>query len=260
MADNRKPPERHCQCKVGCNNPPLDKEPFCEYHKIHGCPIVANLSGSEPSIEILDEYNKDPAIRRSHNCFAFAALVKDLEKIDKCRETKDCNVGFHSPGRKSGHTKLTKSCSDIFMKTVGDVPDAKPSTFEEACPIGYSKVAVVVDEKNDFHYYLQIDDGKWVHKPGGRKATTVDSNGSEIIDPELAGRYYPAEYEGDHTLNYDSFCSYICFPREKEITLKGGKRASAYRRTVSKAKKRRSARTRRLKKGSKSGGPRQRRV
>lgn len=217
-----------CQCKVGCKMKPLANEPFCEYHKKHGCPVRSPTTGSEPGLEILDEYNKNPSKRKTHNCFAFAVLMNDLKKISECT-AKSCNVGFHSPGRVSGHDKvkgkLAKVCSDLTVRTIGDIPDSTFSSFEEKCPEGHRKIALVTDEKNDFHYYLQLNNGKWVHKPGGRHATTLDSNGSIIMNPELAGRFYPAEDKYDHDLNYNSFCGYLCIPSNKPIVVKGGKRS-----------------------------------
>ena len=251
-----------CQCSENCHRPPLDKEPFCEYHTTHGCPNKSKLTGYEPSKEIIKEYNKDPAKRKSHNCYAFAVQMNDLEKIRKCRNDPKCDVGFHAPGKQAGQDGfsgiLGKRCGDILSRTKGDIPEATLSIFDQKCPPGFSKIAVVVDDKRDFHYYIQLDDGTWAHKPGGRKATLIDSNGSVIINPKLAGRHYPAEYPGDSELNYSSFCSFLCVPRTKPIIVKGGTRKhyAPSKPTVLRAKTRRVGSLRRVKKGSRSVKPR----
>lgn len=212
-----------CQCSKRCKNVPKNNEQFCDYHKENGCSIIAPTTGYEPDSNILDEYNKNPYKRRSHNCYSFAAMVNDLKKITKCGESKDCDVSFHSPGSASGQGRVKeKHCAVIMGRTMGDIPEAELSLFSQKCPNGFSKIAVVTDNKNDFHYYLQLKNGKWAHKPGGTAATLFDSNGSEIYNPELAGRYYPPDYEGDHELDYKNFCGYLCVPRTKPIKIAGG--------------------------------------
>ena len=213
-----------CQCSKKCKDPPMKNEPFCEYHASNGCPVTAPTSGSEPDNNILDDYNNDPSKKRSHNCYSFAAMVHDLKKIAKCASTKDCDVSFHSPGSASGQGRVKeKHCAVIMGRTMGDLKDSELATFNQKCPRGFSKIAVVTDDKNDFHYYLQLKNGKWAHKPGGTAATLLDSNGSEIYNPQLAGRYYPPDYAGDHELNYKNFCGYLCVNRSKPATIKGGR-------------------------------------
>jgi len=229
--DSRGPKKPHCQCSKKCNMPPIKSEPFCEYHKMNGCGIISPTTGSEPDNNILEEYNKNPNKRESHNCYSFAAMINDLEKINKCSETKNCNVSFHSPGNASGQGRVkNKHCSIILGRTISDIPESEHTVFNQKCPVGYSKIAVVTDEKHDFHYYLQLKNGKWAHKPGGTAATLLDSNKSEIYNPELAGRYYPPNHEGDHELDYKNFCGFLCVPRNKPIKLKGGRKTRSKKR------------------------------
>ena len=216
------PPQ--CQCSKKCRRMPVQNEPFCSYHKLNGCPINSPVTGYEPDNNILDEYNANPYKRRSHNCYSFAAMVHDLMKIKKCEETKNCDISFHSPGSATGQGRVKeKHCAVIMGRTLGDLFQSELTTFGMKCPAGFSKIAVVTDDKNDFHYYLQLKNGKWAHKPGGTPATLVDSNGSEIYNPELAGRYYPPDYEGDHELNYKNFCGFLCVNRLKPSKIKGGR-------------------------------------
>lgn len=216
-------PPRRCQCDPGCKRPPLPNEPFCKFHKEQGCPRVAPLTGFEPGLSILKEYGENPSKRRTHNCYAFAVGYHDQEKIKKCESTPNCDARFHSPGNKAGMKgDVKKSCPVVVSRTLGDIPEARLATFEQKCPKGMSKISVVVDENQDFHYYVQTKNGYFVHKPGARMPTTVDSEGSKIYDPQLASRYYPAEYEGDHELNYRNACPFICVPRTHPNIIKGG--------------------------------------
>jgi hypothetical protein len=88
-----------------------------------------------------------------------------------------------------------------------------------------SKIAIVVDDKNDLHYYRQDSNGWWSHKPGGRPVTNLDAAGVRIYNPERCSRYYPKENEGDTGLNYSHFCCFLAIPRAQAaafIKLAGG--------------------------------------
>ena len=190
----------------------------------------------------MDDYNNDPSKRHTHNCYAFAVGFNDPKKIAECEATQNCNTRFHVPGKKAGHPgfkgTLGKRCGDIIARTMADIPEARLTTFSDKCPSGMSKIAVVVDEDSDFHYYTQSKDGYWLHKPGGRAATDKDAEGSAIYRPDLASRYYPAEYEGDKPLNYDGFCSYMCVPRTHPNVIYGGTKYKKTRRSLSAVKSR----------------------
>jgi hypothetical protein len=118
---------------------------------------------------------------------------------------------------------MGKSCADVVARTMADVPRGYLIDFPTKCKKGFSKIGIVVDEVNDLHYYRQDNNGLWSHKPGGRKVVNTDAVGSLIYAPHRASRYYPKEFEDDNTLNYDSFCSYMCVPRDNSIKI-GGKR------------------------------------
>ena len=219
-----------CQCSEACRNPVRRGEVFCQYHKEHGCPIKSPLTGAEPKWSPGD-YNNDKAIQHSHNCFAYAMNVRDKEKIRACRETNNCR--FHVPGKTKGHPEfsgqLGKTCGDVIGRTMADVPRSYLVDFPTQCKPGFSKIGVVVDEENDLHYYRQDSNGWWSHKPGGRPVTNKDAVGAEIFRPDLASRYYPKEDPSNTGLNYDSFCSYMCVPRDNSIII-GGRRRRVTRR------------------------------
>lgn len=229
MKGGRAAPPLVCQCP-DCDGHVEKGQTFCETHK-KGCSIKAVLSGSEPKYAP-EEYNNDKAIQHSHNCFAYAMNVKDAKKIAECRQRNNCR--FHVPGKTKGHPEfseqLGKTCGDVIGRTMSDVTKGYMTDFESKCEPNMSKIAVVVDEENDLHYYRQDNNGWWSHKPGGRPVTNKDAVGAYIYNPKRASRYYPAEYEGDSGLNYDSFCSFMCVPRGKDtIKIAGGARKKTRR-------------------------------
>jgi hypothetical protein len=228
---SQQPPPR-CQCNEECKRPVKRGDTFCQYHMKHGCPIISKRTGAEPDFDP-DKYNKDQAIRHSHNCHAYAMDFINPERVQKCREQNDCR--FTQPGFKAGHNSFRgqsgKSCGDIIGRTMSDIPRAYAIDFSKPCEPGYSKIAAVVDEKNDFHYYRQDSNGWWSHKPGARHVTNKDAMGARIWRPDLASRYYPKESPNDTGLNYASSCPYMCVPRDGSIKI-GGRR----RRTVKQKK------------------------
>jgi len=214
-----------CQCDKSCTNSVIKGETFCSVHK-DKCAIKGALSSWEPKYEP-EKYNGDKAIQHSHNCFAYAMNVRDIEKIKSCREKNDCH--FHVPGKIKGHPefsgKMGKTCGDVVGRTMADIPNGYLTDFQTKCDPGFSKVGIVVDKENDLHYYRQDNNGWWSHKPGARKVTNKDALGAPIYRPDLASRNYPSEYEGDSGLNYSSFCSYMCVPRDKPIQIAGRRKS-----------------------------------
>jgi hypothetical protein len=210
---------------ASCKNPPLENSPFCADH-IKFCPRRSPLSGSEPEFNP-DLYNKHKGVKEALNCFAYAFDYRRLPK--DC--TKDgCSVPFPQPGRASGYPKWSevngKRCPDLLARLFGDVPDLKMGSFQEKCPKNYSKIGLVVDEDEDYHFYRQDSNGYWSHKPGATNVTHIDGTGRPIYDPQLASRYYP-----DSGLNYDEFCSYLCIPKNKKLHFKRGGNRSTKRNT-----------------------------
>jgi hypothetical protein len=213
-----------CQC-ANCTEPIQKGDTFCAYHNQNKCPIQSPLTGAEPAYQP-ETYNNDKAIRHSHNCFAYAMNVKDQKKIKECREQNNCR--FHVPGKEKGHPNFSgqmgKTCSDVIGRTMSSIPKGYLINFATPCKRGFSKVAMVVDEENDLHYYRQDRNGFWSHKPGARSVTDKDAAGARIWDPQRASRFYPRESEGDTGLNYDSFCSYMCVPRDAPPQVAGTRR------------------------------------
>ncbi len=189
------------------------------------CPRISPLSGWEPQYEP-DRWNKKKEYRETHNCFSYAMNVHDPKQVRACKEIKDCDVPFHQPGSASGHppfgSEKLKTCSDMLQRIMGDNPNIKPISFTDKCPEHTSKIAIVVDPKEDYHFYRQDSNGLWSHKPGGTAVTNLDADGNLIYDPALANRNYNKK---NSKLNYNVFCSYLCVPRDKPLYLKvGGRR------------------------------------
>jgi hypothetical protein len=204
-----------------CKNPPLKNSPFCAEH-IKFCPRQSPLSGYEPDFNP-DLYNKHKGVKEALNCFAYAFDYRHLPKSKSCTK-ESCSVPFPQPGRASGYPKWSevngKRCPDLLARLFGDVPDLKVTSFEKKCPKNSSKIALVVDEDEDYHFYRQDSNGYWSHKPGATNVTHLDATGRPIFDPQLGSRLYP-----DSGLHYDEFCSYLCAPKNKKLYFKrGGKR------------------------------------
>jgi hypothetical protein len=214
-----------CQCTPTCMNPPLENSPFCKEH-LRYCPRKSPLTGYEPTYNPT-VYNDSKRIRESHNCFAYAFNHMDIPSMDKCND-KSCSVPFHQPGRASGYPKWSKvkgkRCPDLLSRLKGDVKGIKLVNFTDKCPGKTSKIGLVADEDQDYHFYRQDSNGLWSHKPGATKVTNLDATGRPIYDPALASRKYDKS-----GLNYDKFCSYLCAPKDKKLQFKrGGKRSGKH--------------------------------
>lgn len=223
----------HCQCSPNCNSPPLENSTFCEKH-MKQCSRISPLNGYEPQYEP-DRWNKRKELRETHNCFAYAMNVHDPKQVKDCLLDKNCNVPFHQPGSASGHpgfrTRRLKTCPDMVARLLGDNPSMKMTTFTGKCPPHTSKIALVVDPDEDYHFFRQDSNGLWSHKPGGTAVTNVDANDKLIYDPLLASRDYRVS---GSKLDYDTFCAYMCVPRDRPLHLKTGgssKRKTRFRQT-----------------------------
>jgi hypothetical protein len=200
----------------------MPNKAFCAYHEKHGCSRKSPLTGFEPKFEP-ERWNNRREIRETHNCFAYAMNVNDPKQVMNCQQNKDCNVPFHQPGSASGHNGFSsvrnKTCSEMVARILGDNPGIRMIGFTDQCPVETSKIAIVVDPKEDYHFFRQDTNGLWSHKPGGTAVTDKDSSGRPIYDPKLANRNYLA---GGGHLNYNKFCSYLCVPRTRILHLKVG--------------------------------------
>jgi hypothetical protein len=97
-----------------------------------------------------------------------------------------------------------------------DVPEIRRTTFKKRCPLGTSKIALVVHPGEDYHFYRQDSDGWWSHKDGANKVKRHDAEGEPIWNPKTAARNYRPR---GSFLNYKDFCGFYCAPRRKTIKL-----------------------------------------
>jgi hypothetical protein len=116
----------------------------------------------------------------------------------------------------------------MISRLMGDNPVIHPSAFELKCPRDTSKIALVVDEDQDYHFLRQDSNGYFSQKSGGLPVTNLDAFGHRIFDVQLANHnWHP---ERPNNLNYDRFCGYFCVPRKQPLWIKIGGRRQTRRR------------------------------
>lgn len=220
-----------CQCDIACNRRAIAGQPFCSAHQ-YQCPSRSPLTGAEPDFEPA-MWNGRDEFRLTHNCFSYAMNVIDPKQLKRCRETDNCNVPFHQPGSSSGHRgfdeKHPKTCPNMMARMFGDNPNVQFTDFGSKCAPNASKIALIIDESDDYHFLRQDSNGFWSHKPGAQQVTNVDAYGHRIWNPKLANYNYVKAADGK--LNYDIFCSFMCVPRNQPLYLRvgGGGRLQPHR-------------------------------
>lgn len=209
-----------CQCTIMCAKPAINKSGFCVDH-ITSCSTKSLLSGWEPEYDP-SLWNLYIAIKETHNCYSYSMNVFDKRQIQKCKGKNECDAPFHQPGGASGHPKFSnykpKTCPNMIARVRGDNPSTYISDFETQCKPSYSKIALIVDESDDYHFLRMDSNGYWSHKPGGMRVTNVDAYGNYIWNPKLANYDYASR--GKSELKYDIFCSYFCVKRNIPLYMK----------------------------------------
>ena len=237
---------KQCQCISTCSADSLPGEAFCAQH-IKFCPRKAPLSGCEPPYEP-EKWNKTIEVRETHNCFSYAMNVNDPKQMARCRGVKECDTPFHQPGAAAKYPPFSsdkpKTCPNMFARIKGDNANIMISNFKKKCPKGFSKIALVIDQSDDYHFLRQDKDGYWSQKSGARPVTNLDANGHRIWDPQLCDLNF-SRNEG--VLDYDVFCGYMCVPRAKPLFMRisGGGAAARAGPSSSLARPFRTGRTRR---------------
>ena len=119
----------------------------------------------------------DPAVRDSTNCYAFAANDPHGHPGNYGPQPGDRDC--HYLREISVREVAEKAALDGFIPIHGTV---KPKP-------GYTVVALAVAPNEDYHWYRQMDDGTWWHKPApGKEVTNLDYSGEVITDPRTANR------------------------------------------------------------------------
>ena len=213
-----------CQCPRNveddvCNNEVVPGTLFCEKHQ--GCKTPPS-SGYELPYDP-DKYNKDSAIRRTHNCLSYALGLMEPKAANACREMskkENCRHLFPQPGNRSRRRNMNKNsrlrCEVITELLVKDYPEIQPTSFYAKCPKNHYKIASVADRGNDHHWYRQNPDGSWSHKSGEQDVSEKDALGQNIFNPKQAARDYTAKPGSNSNLNYEDFCGFFCVPRGLE--------------------------------------------
>lgn len=215
--------EPRCQCSPTCHRPVLPNStlPFCSLHAKQ-CPRRSPTNGWEPRYEP-DRWNSDTAIRETHNCFAYAFNYIDPKQIESCLGKQRCTTPFHQPGSASGYEKFSKkkpkTCPNMISRLMGDNPTLQPSKFTQKCPAGTSKIALIVDADEDYHFLRQDTNGYFSEKHGGLPVSNLDGLGRLVYDVQLANHNWSKEND---PLNYDLFCGYFCIPRDRPLYLRVG--------------------------------------
>jgi len=213
------------------------------------CPRRAPTNGYEPAFE--PEVWNQGIITKVYNCFAYAFNIRDRIQEEKCKTTDKCYVPFHQPGSISGwpsiNEKTTKTCPNIIGRIMGDNIMIVPSAFELKCPANTSKIGLMVDPKQDYHFVRQDaanpirgkekrkrsndDIGYFSGKSGEFPVTNLDADGHKIFDVELANFDYGSVSDN---LKYTEFCGYFCVSRKIVFAAVGGR---ATRRKSKKARR-----------------------
>ncbi len=220
--------------------------------------VQSPLSGSEPHYDPT-VWNNNPAIQKSHNCYAYAMGQISPDAVSACTTTLGVNTPMNpasreatrglslgeqapatsttahkrcptpQPGHSSGFPRIRdvkgKTCHDIRRRTMTDNMGVSDTTFGDVCPAGTSKIALAVDPAHDYHYYRQDADGLWSHKPGRDPVTNRDADGNLIVDPRTAKR---DNRKKGTNLNYKRFCGFMCVPRGHTLSLSSGGRRTAH--------------------------------
>ncbi len=245
MSKTIKRPKPQCQCynKDGspCKQEPVSGSIFCFDHQ--DCPTPP-LTGYEP-VYNPNKWNKNPAIRESHNCYNYAFGYMDQHLVERCRakQNKECRSMFHQPGSVNGErnaldAKERRNCSHLDRLILADNPKVSRSSFYGKCPKGTSKIFMVSDPGEDFHFYeqnppdvVEIKSGMnknekgrrlvhtlplWSDKGGSNPVKRVDAIDQPMFNPELASRDF--RHKGSK-LNYEQPCGFYCVPRDGSVRL-----------------------------------------
>ena len=236
--------EETCQCynparQERCPNKLYGKTFYCANHQ--ECP-QAPKNGAEPMYQP-ELYNSNPNVYKSHNCYSYSMNVIDPKLVNKCKRNSNkntCRQSFHQPGALHGdrftlNTEARRTCPIVEKLMIADVPAITKTSFYQSCPNRMSKIALVVDPGEDYHYYRQDADGLWSHKDGSNKVKRYDAMKKTIVNPKYAARDYTVQ---GSDLNYEDFCGFYCVPRYDTIHLgQGGSKVSQQTKKMRKLKK-----------------------
>ena len=115
-----------------------------------------------------DFWNADTYHRLNNNCYNYAANYR--------------TDTFAQPGRRSGQTFTSFSCSNVGSAVLRD-------GWSNSCRTSNNlSIYLVIWPGQDFHFYRLCSNGRWCHKPGQTPATNRDQSGNYISDPRTCNR------------------------------------------------------------------------
>ncbi len=224
-----------------CPNQALSNSDFCQHHQNCKSYLQKFLSGDEPEPDV--QLWKDPLIEGSHNCYSYflnrqVKAVKEkcaeicnkkYKTVEECIDDSGCGDLKPQPGdfdliKRTGSDKTKEriyKCPQMNKKILADNPTLIPVDFNARCPRGYYKGALTVEPDSTYHFYKQMRDGLFYHKPGLNPVSKLDSpfdgeKGRSIYIPHFANRDYSKDANNnndDDGINYTSFCNYYCIPK-----------------------------------------------
>ena len=133
-------------------------------------------------------------IQMSTNCYAFAVNDPYGHKPGQSP----------SPGIAAGIISVDSGNGDIVatMAEQDGLIRAKTHTEKKE---GYYRVALVIAEGKDFHWYREHNDGAWYHKIGHQQVSNKDASGQVILSPITADRDYSAQGLNNYSTFYGFF-------------------------------------------------------
>lgn len=158
--------------------------------------VILPTSGSEIAYNP-EAWNYSP-VQYETNCYAYAFNTQVYPNTN--------NLCYMQPGAASG-TGESLTQSQITLQNVIDKVEIDAElmgfTFQEIskyerCDNGTYKVALVVDNSVDYHWYRQNPDGTWSHKLAWTEVTNLDASDNVIYDPELCDKDYTSIGGGNY--------------------------------------------------------------
>jgi hypothetical protein len=184
----------------------------------------SRTTGSEPKYNP-PLWNNNKYIRKSHNCYIYALDDHNPVTIKNCKEKKninDCSDLKPQPRKcailKGISDKRNRkyTCKEVYNSVKLDNKHIKKCSFNDICPSGFYKAALVVDTEHTYHFYRQDLDGTWSHKQGTLPIEQVDASNNMIFAPHLADRNYNKQNKSNG-INYTDFCNYFCVPNNSKL-------------------------------------------
>jgi len=154
-----------------------------------------------PDVQLWNENKKN------NNCYAFA--------FNHLRSNAESKL---QPGQLSGLVALTDeqyNCHDMMARVLEDNPGVTIINADETVSDGHYRVALVLDNhgsNRDYHFYREVEPGRWLHKPGSLRVSDVDDSGRVITDPRSADRDYVNGGDEEDNFNYSTYCGMFAVP------------------------------------------------